>query len=66
MPGATTTRQRHAVRAKEFPGDFQHVKIPAAFAGGIGVCLVFRIHALPKLSAIAMDLRIAMDLLIVS
>jgi hypothetical protein len=34
MSGATATGGRHAIVAQKLPGDFQHVKAAAAFAGG--------------------------------
>jgi hypothetical protein len=67
VAGTTATRERHAIRAKKFSGDFKNFKTAAAFAGDVlDLLLGCRIHALPKLSAIAIALRMAMDLLTVS
>jgi hypothetical protein len=65
---ATATRQRHAGGAELATGNFHRAELPALLAFGIfgGGDFRFLIHALEKLSAIAMALRIAMDLLIVS
>jgi hypothetical protein len=65
---ATATRQRHAAGAKLTTGNFHRAELPARIAliGFDSGDFRFLIHALEKLSAIAMALRIAMDLLIVS
>jgi hypothetical protein len=65
---ATATRQRHAGGAELATGNFHRAELPALLAFGIfgGGDFRFLIHALEKLSAIAMALRIAMDLLMVS
>jgi hypothetical protein len=39
MSCATAAGERHAIRAKKFPGDFQHVNAAAALAGGVRVVL---------------------------
>ena len=80
MAGATATRHGHAISAEKLPGNFQHLTTPAAFAGGsflfgndwfrfhysiLNREAIVRDH-FAKPSAIAMALRIAMDLLIVS
>jgi hypothetical protein len=80
MPRTTTTRHGHAISAEKLPGNFQRLKTAAAFARGSFLCGHdwFRFHYstsnraafsgdyFAKPSAIAMALRIAMDLLIVS
>lgn len=68
MSGATTTGQRDAIPAQNFPGDFLCIKAAAALARRvfIGVVSSRQVHALPKFSASAIALRIAMDLLTVS
>jgi len=80
VPRATATRHSHAISAEKLPGNFQHLKTAAAFAGGSFLFGNdwFRFHYstsnrepfggdyFAKPSAIAMALRIAMDLLIVS
>ena len=68
MAGATTTGERHAIGAEKFPGDFQHIKTAATLTHDILIRgnFGFQFHAFPKLSAIAIAFRIAMDLLMVS
>jgi len=70
VPGAAATCHGHTIGAEKLPGDFQCVKAAAAFTRGSLTNRLgwFGFHCgyFPKPSAIAMALRIAMDLLIVS
>jgi len=68
MSGATATCQCDAIPAQNFPSDFLRIKAAAALAGQVFIGVVYsrQVHALPKFSASAIALRIAMDLLTVS
>jgi len=68
MSRATATGQRDAIHTQNHSGKFPCVKAPATLASlvFIEVILSRRVHALPKFSASAIALRIAMDLLTVS
>ncbi len=68
VSGATATGQRDTIRAQNQSGNFLCVKTAATLAGLVFIGLIFnRWHyALPKFSASAIALRIAMDLLTVS
>jgi hypothetical protein len=65
---ATGTCQRHTIGADLAVADFKRAEISTLVARGIFISHDYGvlIHAFPKLSAIAIAFRIAMDLLIVS